>query len=133
MLTWIMNVITNIINETNIIISNLLKAVTHEWHTNVSWIWMISTVLSAIMGFGIGPYLYVSNPNPSIRYRKGENYVKKVKRDSKEVKPSHRSTRHRPKTPKLTPDMLKPDMVHHPRFNNIPRTERYEHPSIRCI
>ena len=113
--------------------SNLLTAVIHEWQTNVSWIWLITTAMSALVGFGFGTYLYSKIPNNPTRLRYSSNIRKQVMRATK---PKHRGRLSRNRRSRVTP--IKPSMVdatltHHPRFSNVPRPKRYELPSHQKI
>ena len=115
--------------------SNLFNSFLTELN-NVSYLWIVMTVISGCVGICTGAYLYAQCPpelgTSSTRTRSGPNYRKKWLRATKTVKRSRRFKRNNPVQKEVVQGRQE-NYVHHPRFNNVGRNNRYEPPTVARI
>ena len=89
-------------------------------------------IMSGAIGFGTAAAVYSQAEGHHIRYRVGENKWKQAVR--KERKRWKRSKRVKKPTRVLVPcEEVRAKMVHHHRFNNVSRPDRYEPPLVEQI
>ena len=115
------------------IVLGVLSNIAYELYTSMSWIWVITTVMSGGIGFGTAAYIYKMCPNPKTRYRSGTNFQKRVMRATKPKHAGRLSRSRRSRVSPLKPSMVAPNAKHDTRFANISRTNRYEKPSRVAI
>ena len=117
------------------IMTNLCAAIWRECVNNMTWTWLIVTLMSGIIGFGIGSRVYFQFEERPIRYRSGPNIRKQALRKIKprQVSRLSRRIRHSKKSFSQATITELQSLEHHPKFSHIGRHKRYESPKIARI
>ena len=97
------------------IMTNLFSAIWREWMTNISWMWVITTLSSGLTGFGIGARVYTQFEERGTLLRSGPNIRKQVLRQIKPRQASRLNRRIRHSVTRFSKELINETkcMMHH--------------------